>query len=185
MSTNTTDPRIAHYRISEDDYVEAFRIHNRMTPRRVLLIVVALLLELAAVIVSKDMRIPVVILLIGGTLTVLLVRLLVAPWLHRRNYRRYRLIQQPQTLELREEGLFFTRENGVALLAWGDILGWEQGERMLLVFIAPRLFNMIPRTIAAQGFPLQALEDELRLRVGPPRRMRAPRTPDANGSTPQ
>lgn len=161
-------PPTARYSISADDYVEAFRTYHRITWRRWMLIALAAVLMLVTAALVKELRGVIFGALLGAAVFVVLMRLFLAPWLHRRQYRGYRLIQQEQLLELREDGLYFARDNASGLLAWNDILKWRRGPKMLLLYTGPRLFHMIPCAIAAQDFPLQALEDVLRRRVGEP-----------------
>ena len=46
---------------------------------------------------------------------------------------------------------------------------WRQDERYILVYLMPRLFHVVPRRVAEQGFDVAALEAALARHVGPAR----------------
>jgi hypothetical protein len=89
------------------------------------------------------------------------------PYIARRTYRRYKAIQEPMTIELADEVLRLSSLVGEANLPWRMIVQWRQNNRFVLVYTMPRLFYLVPKSLAQQGFDIQALVQRLAERVGP------------------
>ncbi len=159
----------AHYRISEDDCVQAMRLHGKMTFRRLMceaLIVGALLV--LSFFASQQVRYLLFCGLAGALLFSALVFYVIVPWQVRRHYRKYKAIQAELTVQLCEDGVRFASPDGEGIITWQNILKWRHNDRYLLIYLAPRLYNLVPKSITAQGFELPALIDALTQHVGRP-----------------
>ena len=106
--------------------------------------------------------------LVGGLFVALVGRYIVSPILARRHYRKYKSIQEEFTVELVDDGVRFTSPNADGKITWDKIHKWRQNEDFVLIYPMPRIFHMIPKSVAAQGFDLQALTDGLQHHVGKP-----------------
>lgn len=158
---------IASFSISEDDYAAAMKLHARMTrKRRALLIGLTAVLVLGAVIGGRALWPVAMGGLVGGT-GVILLTIALAPVVARRHYRKYKAMQAQFGAELLNEGLRLTSPHSGGTVVWENMLKWRQDERFVLIFLMPRLFNILPKSVAAQGFDVPALVERLNRRVGP------------------
>lgn len=157
---------IAKFRISEDDYAAAIKVSARPSRmRRVLLIVMVVVFSLAAVLAGRALWPLVLAGFIGVGIIVLSIVL--APLLARRHYRKYKGIQVEFSAELLDNGLRVRSPNGEGTLVWENILKWRQSDRFVLVYPMPRIFHILPKSVAEQGFDLQGLIERLNRHVGP------------------
>ncbi|MCU5783329.1 hypothetical protein MA04_02629 [Alcanivorax balearicus MACL04] len=155
------------YTISEDDYVRAAGLFARPTPRaKVVYALVLAVLVVLALFGPPVVRAGAMGGLIGGGVTFLLLRLLVAPWLSRRHYRSYKAIQEPTTMTLMDAGIRFEAESGTAMVSWDKILKWRHNDRYILIYPMPRLYYIVPKAAAGPGFDPALLIEALSARVG-------------------
>jgi len=156
------------YRISEDDFVAAQALHMRATRKKTALRLAAVgLLGIACLLDPYDISALTGSLLAACAATFLVVRYLVVPWRLRKTYRAYKGLHVELDVAREAEGLRFSTADGNSLLRWERVCKWREDARFLLVYPAPNLFNMLPKSIANDGFDLPALQAELQSRVGP------------------
>jgi YcxB-like protein len=159
----------ATFRVLEEDYVDAMDLFARLTPRMVIVYCTSVLaLALVALLGSPLLRASTIGALIGGASFTLLGRYLVAPMLARRYYSTYKAIQEEFSIELLDDGIQFTSANATGKTPWSQIHKWRENEKFVLVYLMPRLFQIVPKSIADQGFDLQAPTNGLRQHVGKP-----------------
>ena len=161
--------KTATFKITEDDYMAAIRLHSRM-PRSLRLIwcVLVIIVTAGAVFGPDDTRVMASITLVCNLLAFfglpLFVRLV-----SRGQYRNYRAIQAEFSATLHESGLHLKTEFGESRVTWANVLKWRHNEQYLLLYLAPRLFHVVPKSIAAQGFDFVGLLESLKAYVGPAR----------------
>lgn len=157
------------YRISEDDYVDAMRLFNRFTPRTfALCLTAALALGILAMAGPPLVRAGAIGGLAGGLIVPVVGRYLVSPLLSRRHYRKYKAIQEAFTVELLDEGVRFASPHGESLLPWATMLKWRQDEHYVLIYLMPRMYHILPKSVASGGFDVPLLVERLTHHVGPP-----------------
>ena len=158
----------ATFRISEDDYVDAMRLYGRF-PRlaRWAAIAIAAGLLLTAIFGSRQVQSGALGGLVGGTLVLLAMRHLFVPMGARRHYRKYKAIQDEFSVELLDDALRIRALHGESRLIWANVLKWRQDDRFVLLYLMPRLFHVLPKSVAAQGFDVAALVERLNQHVGP------------------
>lgn len=163
------------YRISEQDYVNITKLSAKFTPRIVLAYCVAVLVLVLLVIYRSQIlrggALPAAVIggLIAGLVVVFVMRYIVVPILARRHYRKYKAIHQEFALELVDDGIRFSSANGEGKVLWSQVDKWRQNDEFILIYLMPRLYYMVPKSIADQGFDLQALIEKLLHHVGPPK----------------
>ncbi|WP_165667810.1 YcxB family protein [Metapseudomonas otitidis] len=167
-----SEPTLTPYRISEQDYLRSSRLGGRLRTRHRNLLLAGVFVLVAMALYSlkvgdRATAYPLVAGIGGGGLVALALRLLVQPMLMRRQYRRYALMQQEQRVGFAPEGLHFQSAVGEAVVHWANFHGWRENEAFLVLFIAPRVFYVLPKRIAEAGFPLEALRNALAREVGP------------------
>lgn len=157
----------ARFRLSEDDYVDAMRLYGRLPrPGRWLVAALAAGLLLVAVFGTGDARPGALGGLVGGTLVLLAMRYVVLPMTARRHYRKYKAIQDEFSVELQDDALRLWAPHGESRIVWSNLLKWRQDERFVLMYLMPRLFHVLPKSVAAQGFDVEALIERLERHVG-------------------
>ncbi|TCJ11970.1 YcxB family protein [Parasulfuritortus cantonensis] len=159
----------AEYRISELDYVRAMQLFGRPTARQRLAYAASALVLAGLVLFAGPLVAGMATGgLIGGGAGYLIVRRLISPALARRHYRRYKAMHDPFTVELAAEGVRFRTPDATGLLPWDKMLKWRQDADYVLIYPMPRLFHIVPKAVAGQGFDVQALTDRLRAELGEP-----------------
>ncbi len=125
--------------ILEGDYVRAQYLHIKPRP---LFAVLGLLILIMVVVVFLFMPNWI---LAGALAYLILWAGFLIPWFAKKNYRQYKAISEPMTLEVREDGIFFKRKNGEGLLPWMDIVKWRQNKSLFLLYPANNLFHLVPK----------------------------------------
>ena len=159
----------ATFTISEEDYVRAARLGTQLTGKQ-LAFAAAACLAIGLVVLSVSHQIAYSALvalsgILGGGLGYYTV-LFCTGFLARRHYRNYKLIQDPVAIQLQEDGIRLRSHDYEGAVRWENILKWRQNDQYFLIYPAPRLYNIIPKTISEQGFDLAALTQQLEVHVG-------------------
>jgi hypothetical protein len=155
-----------HYQITEHDYVGAMRLGSRYFQR--------LALRIALI------SIPLILLLIwgpyylryaifggiGAALVISIVHYALLPSITRRHYQKYKALHNAQILaELTDEGIRFSHANGSSLTKWPHILKWQHNDRYLLLFLSPKIYQIIPKEQATPE-AIEAFMQALNQHVG-------------------
>lgn len=155
------------YRISEDDYVNASKLFAKVTPRLAWIYTVAVIcLVAAAVFGGRNLQAVAIGGLIGGVSVTLVCRWILAPIMARRHYRKYKAIQDDFSLELLDDGILFKSTSGEGTVSWDNILKWRHNDSYILIYPMPRLYHIIPKSVAGDGFNVDQLIESLRVNVG-------------------
>lgn len=150
-----------------DEYIRANELYGSPSRRITILYGLAIAgLVVTAVVGSHQTRFIAVGALAGGVVGHYAFARLLGPWLVRRNYRKYPLMQKPFFIRTEPEGITFRTESGAVLVAWKDILKWRENEEFLLLYVAPNRYHIVPRRLAAAGLDLPALTRTLAATVG-------------------
>lgn len=83
----------------------------------------------------------------------------------KRNFCQYRALSELQTIEMRDEGLFFKRLHSEGLLPWSHIIRWRYNKRLVLLYPAGNVFYMIPRHFFANPEEYQVFLTELKVKL--------------------
>ncbi|MBT8062847.1 MAG: YcxB family protein [Gammaproteobacteria bacterium] len=157
----------ATFQISEDDYVAAMNLYFRVQVKVVLVMVIVLLiLAVLAMLAPPQDRSLLFAVLAGAVVAVVLGRWVLSPFVARKHYRKYKAIQDPITIALQDEGIKFANTDGAGLIRWSKILKWRQNERFLLVYVMPRLYYIVPKSVGNDDFDISVLAKALEARVG-------------------
>ena len=70
-------------------------------------------------------------------------------------------------IALNEEGIEFSTADSNGMIRWEKFLKWRQNDNYLLVYLMPRMYYIIPKSIEASGFDLAALTSALETNLGP------------------
>lgn len=157
----------ARYTISEEDYVHALRLHARLTPLRMVGTAVSLLLiAVIASIAPRGMQPVFWGAFIGAVMMVVLGRWVLIPWQARRAYRKYKAIQDEFSLDFVPDGMQVASVDASGVVPWGKMLKWREDEKFILVYLMPRLFHIVPKSVAEQGLDLAGFCENLTSKVG-------------------
>ena len=158
----------ARYHITETDYLRAGALYGRPNARgwALLGVVLASCLVLAIWGPTRALRAGGLGGIMGGVAVGLLIHYVVSPWILRRHYRRYKAVQDEQTVTLTDEGVRFEGAGGVSDLRWSRVYRWRSNNDYVLIYLMPRLYHLVPRRVADQGFDIAALEAALARHVG-------------------
>ncbi|NND83145.1 MAG: YcxB family protein [Gammaproteobacteria bacterium] len=160
--------KVATYQISESDYVNAMRLHGRVTNLAKQLLLLLLLILLALILWGGPMSSALSMgVLIGSALVVLIGRYILNPWMARRQYRTYPTIQEPVTISLEDEGVRLSSAEKGGVMHWRKIRKWQQNNDYVLLYTKPRAYHIVPKSIDKEEFDTDVLTDKLRRRVGP------------------
>jgi len=158
----------ATFRISEADYVEAMKLYAKWPQKwRWIAVAVAVLLVLGAVFGTRLLQAGAIGGLIGGTGVLLATRFVLMPMTARRHYRKYKSIREEFSVELLDDALRLRAPHGESRVVWANVFKWRQNDRFVLLYLMPRLFHVLPKSVAAQGFDLPGLVERLNRHVGP------------------
>ena len=157
----------AKFRISEQDYLNAQKLHRKLTPKKLWFIsLLGSTLTLMALLGPNAMQAMAIGGLIGGITVLLLIPTLIAPYVGKRHYRKYKAIQEELSMSVTDEGIRITTPNGDSIVLWDKVLKWRQSEQYVLVYIMPMLYYIVPTHLTNQGFDLAKLKHFLIQHVG-------------------
>ncbi|MGI9412498.1 MAG: YcxB family protein [Hyphomicrobiales bacterium] len=165
---------IQEYKISEDEYVEAMRLG---TNSKLLFVSLATVVAIAVIFefgfVNTDPSLVYVVAYVFGiSLIVYAVYVAVMRFAvtqnFRKHYRQYKLIQSPMTMEVVEDGVHFTSDLANSRLEWDHFTGWREDDRYILLYVAPRMFHIVPKRISEDGFDVDRFRARLTETLGPP-----------------
>lgn len=155
------------YRITEDDYVAAIKL-GAVPTRKKLLLLLALFagLILLGLFGGPILQGAAIGGFCSGVVVYLVGQFVYVPWLGRRNYRKYKAIQQEQWVELLAEGIEVSSATSRGVVTWENVLKWRESEGLVLVYVMPRLFYIVKKGLVGEGFDVEALRGELLAGVG-------------------
>lgn len=157
----------ANYVISEDDYVGAMKLFAKPTPKAALFYGLgAVALAFGAVFGPPIIKAGAIGGLAGGGVVALLGRFIVSPFLSRRHYRKYKAIQEPVRMRLREDGVEFSNADATGVVKWEKVFRWRQNKDYILIYPMPRMYHIVPKSIEHQGAQLGPLLEALKSNVG-------------------
>lgn len=161
------------YTISEKHYLDAQRLHARFK-RWYVKLFFAVLCIAGVVLFGTGLYHHNYWLALAGLVYMVLpwsVFYLITLPLARRSYRNYPAMHQPQTLEVEDEQLVLRSAIGDSKLPWKYVVRWAEDVRFILVYIQPNMFFIVPKAADAEGTTVAKLQNLLRTRVGPARRL--------------
>lgn len=156
------------YKISAEDYVSALKLHHTPTRKAAVLLAILFLVFLVTAIFSytsvlKGLSIGAIL---GGVITFFLSRFVFIPFIGRRDYNAYKLMQQDHRVDIVDEGLIFSTASGSGNLLWDKIYKWRQSDDYILIYPMPRLYYIVPKRLEQDGFDIQKLVEKLNSCVG-------------------
>ncbi|BCU75693.1 YcxB family protein [Luteolibacter sp. LG18] len=83
-------------------------------------------------------------------------------------YRVRKQLQMPYEIELGEEGLKWTSEQGYLAQAWSDLLKWRVGDDLIAIYQTGAVCFLLPRHAFAAEADFQASIEILRSKMGTP-----------------
>jgi hypothetical protein len=149
----------AQYRITEDDYVKAMRLHTwrdfiarPSATQLALRFVIAILLGLAVWIEPTIGLVSILVLAIA----VAVLLLFWVPARSRKHYKQHTAI----------DGIRFSSADGETKALWPKVFQWRQNEQYVLVYRMSLLFHIVPKSLAQEGFDIPLLVRRLAEHVG-------------------
>ncbi len=164
----TNEAKSVEFQISQIEYVAASKLHARLSSKMKLFFIVVFTLLGLASFYTNDISLRGIAQggFVGGLIALIPLRLFLVPFIARSQYRSYKAIQEPVSLTFQENGLFFKTENAQALVKWDSLIYWKESEQLLIAYLAPRLYYIIPCHIEKEGFPLEKLRKTLEENLG-------------------
>jgi hypothetical protein len=156
----------ARYHITERDYVRATTLHARPAPFQWAVVATAMIGWILIMGVMSHDWTSVYGDFAGLAVVLLVFRFIIFPLSLRRNYRQNKMLHHEITVALLDEGVQFTAPDGSALLLWKNIFKWRCNDDYVLIYQMPRLFHLVPGSVAAQGFDMARLKAALTQNVG-------------------
>ena len=153
----------AKYKLSEGEYVRGNKLFTQLSKASKIKYTIAVLILVAIFIFANSPAIKggSVFAIIGGFLGHIIQRHIYAPWATKRQYRNYKAAQKETIISLVDEGIEFKVENGEAILKWQDVYNWRENDELLLVYQAPHVYHIIPKSICRQSSVLDGLMSSL------------------------
>lgn len=168
-STMSATDKEVEYRITEDDYVKAASLGARATKRQLVNFGgAALMLALVIVFGPAKWKIIGLFGLIGGAVGYCAALFLVTPWNARKNYRKLNFGQHPLKLRFTGEEFAVESEGKAAQAKWEELPRWRENNDIILLYLAPRMYYLIPKRVARAGLDVEQIGRLLREKVGPP-----------------
>ena len=155
------------FKISEEDYLAAQRLFMRpSTATRAWRSATAVAVARIGAFGPAEISFTAWCALAGGVAGFVVVRYVMVPWRLRSSYRQYAGIRGETDIALEPEGIRYRTADANVLLRWEKILKWREDDGYVLVYHSPRLFNIVPKSLAQSGFDLGALTAALNQQVG-------------------
>jgi hypothetical protein len=158
---------------ARDDHIAAQQLHSSPTRRSLVLVILFICAAVALIYFIDSAKAALIVapfFAIGGVLGGLFGWAVYVPLAARRTFAKYPLAQLRFRLSLLPEGVSTESERGKTTLLWKDFIKWRANDKMVLLYISPRMFLFIPTRLAAEGFPIERLRERARRELGLPKR---------------
>jgi len=150
----------ANYTVTEDDTVAALRLHWKPSSRiRSFQLFIAVFVVILAFVGPTNM---IKILSLICIAVYILTRRILGPYIQRRTYRGYKLLQEPVSLYYDVNGVKFSSESYNKSLDWNQVVRWKDDERLILIYVSPRQYYVIPKWIRNECFNVEEFLETLR-----------------------
>jgi hypothetical protein len=175
---NTIEAMKATYRISEKDYAKALILNGKLPWWRVGIGYLGMMVCMGGVAALAERNLRHILVsgisaALGGFLCILIIlmlrRYIDLPVAARRRYRRYKIIHEEFRVELLSGGIRIISASSAIGIVWENIWGWRQNENYILIYLAPNTYYILPKSIAASGFDVPLLIEQLTEHVGKPK----------------
>jgi hypothetical protein len=159
----------AQYRITEDDYVKAMRLHTWRDaiarPSATQLAVRFAIVILLGFAVWIEPIVGLVAILVFA-IAVAVFLLFWLPAVTRKQYKQHTAIHDPLTVELLDDGIKFSSADGETKALWPKVFQWRQNDQFVLVYRMSLMFHIVPKSLAGEGFDIPLLVRHLAEHVG-------------------
>lgn len=148
------------YTVTEEDTVAALRLHWK--PSRVIRsfqIFIAMWVVILAFVGPTN---TIKILALSCITVYILTRKLLGPYIQRRTYRKYKLLQEPVYLSFDADGVKLSAESYNTSITWDHLVRWKDDDRLILLYVSPRQYYVIPKRIGDLGFDVDGFLETLR-----------------------
>lgn len=153
---------IASYRVSEYDYVNAIKLYGKLTVSGTIVLATTVCVLITMAVFGPPVAQGAAISgFIVGTSIFVIGRTIISPMVGRRQYRKYKAIQQEFTIELLDDGIRLFTADSNAKIKWIDLQKWRHDDSYVLIFPMPRLYYVVPKSLAADGFDIPLLITQL------------------------
>lgn len=158
------------YEITKDDYVKCMKLAAAASKKQWLWLAIGgFVLLLLGLFGPRGLNDVGYFGLIGGAIGYLFTLHIFTPWQAKMDYRKYKSIQHPMAISLADGGYNIKAENGQSNVKWENLLKWREDNNFILVYLAPRLFHVIPKSIVDSGFDLEGFRKLLQDNLGIPK----------------
>jgi YcxB-like protein len=159
----------AKYRISEDDYVNAMKLYGKLTPLGAMVLAgLALFLVMIEVFGPRALQGVAAGGLVGGLIVSLVGWYVLSPIMGRRQYRKYKAIQEEFTIELFDDGVHIHTGESYSKIKWANIQKWRHNNDYILIYPMPRIYYVVPKSVSHGGFDIPLLLKKLTENIGNP-----------------
>lgn len=156
------------FELTEQDYTEAVQLGAVAGYRQKIFFLISCLVLAVIGVMTSSTAIKFISFggMIGGFIGYFISAHVIAPNQARNHYQRFEAISKPITLRFSDEGFYVKNERGENSLSWNNVLKWRQNDHSLLIYIAPKLFFILPKRLTKNGFPIGELQRLLADKVG-------------------
>jgi len=153
----------ATYKLTEGEYVRGNKLFTQLSKAsKIKYTFAVLVLIIVSIMVSSPvLKAGAAFAIVGGFIGHVIQRHIYAPWATKKQYRSYKAAQNETSIKSTEEGIEFKAENGAAILKWRDIYNWRENNELVLVYQAPYVYHIIPKSIEKQGFSIGEFRSKL------------------------
>lgn len=148
-----------HGQISEKDFISSQFLYMRPRPIFSASVIIVLSLIVWAIWPKGTF-------VFLGCLVALILWFVYIPFQSKRTYRQYKAMSEPVEMQVRDDGLFFRRENGEGLVPWSHIIKWRYNRKLILLYPTSNLFYMVPLSFFNSLGDYQAFQQVLKERIG-------------------
>ena len=156
----------ARFKITEKDYVSAIQLSTRQGRLIIYLIIIALFSLAHFFIVDVFYATPLLAAILFLIACGILCHYVFFPFFWKRQYRKYKMIQDDITLRLENETITITSQDGQTQINLSKMFKWKENSDYVLLYLMPRLFYIIPKRIEASGFDIHELTGLLQKTLG-------------------
>jgi hypothetical protein len=156
------------FTISEKDFVNSAKLSSYASRKQFFwLSFVGLLLLLLAVFGGHKFRYIFLFGVVGGIVGYFFTVFVICPFQARRHYRKYKRIHKPASFTLQKDGYRIWNDGGESVVKWSELLKWRENKDYILLYVAPKLYHILPKRLADSGVDFTDIVDKLESKVGP------------------
>jgi len=156
-----------NYTITQEDYINGVKLHHAFNRKKsIIYFLFASSISISVLLLNHA---PLNFLfflsyaggILGAFIWIWFYQNFILSMLAKRDYKRYKSIQEPKQLTLSDDALIIDKKRVHVEIAFNTLLHYKENEACMILYTMPRLFYILPKKLEKEGFDFALLRERL------------------------